>query len=238
MPVEEAIARCVDIAAEQPGDRSLEAVSLGVRALLEAMRGRFDEARRLYDLSHSILDELGQYRLLAAMRTYAGTAELLAGDTRAAERELRASADAVAEIGDQANLSTIAAYLADAVAGSGRDDEAFELTLVSEQTASAQDAASQVLWRLARAALCVQRRQLAEAQRLASEADALACETDALNLQGDAALRLSEVLSASGRPDEAAAAAERAVERYEAKGNVVSAAQARALVSAVPGARA
>ncbi len=238
-PVERAIARCVEIASEQPQDRSLEAVTLGVRALLEAMRGQFEEARLLYGRSHSILDELGQYRLLAAMRTYAGTAELLAADWLAAERELRASADALGEIGDQANLSTTTAYLADALERLGRDDEAFELTLVSEETASEQDAASQVLWRLARASLHAKRGQLAEAQALALDADRLAAETDALNLQGDAALRLGEVLLASALRDEAAAAMQRAVERYEAKGNLVSAAAARrALASSFPGARA
>ena len=51
------------------------------------------------------------------------------------------------------------------------------------------------------------------------------------------AFRLSEVLLAADRGEEAAAAAERAVDRYEAKGNLVSAARARRL-SAFPGARA
>ena len=47
-------------------------------------------------------------------------------------------------------------------------------------------------------------------------------------MQGDAYADLAEVLLLAGKPDEAAAALEQALERYERKGNLVSAQRARA----------
>ena len=52
--------------------------------------------------------------------------------------------------------------------------------------------------------------------------------TEFLNLHADALLVLAEVLRLAGRAGEAAAALEEAIELYERKGNVVSAAKARA----------
>jgi Tetratricopeptide repeat len=67
----------------------------------------------------------------------------------------------------------------------------------------------------------------AEAERLAREAAAIGDETDMLNWQGDAHADLAVVLLLSGRADEAAAALEHALERYERKGNLVMARRTR-----------
>jgi predicted ATPase/class 3 adenylate cyclase len=234
--VDEAIARCEAIAAERAGDRSLEAVTLGVRAYLEAMRGRFEEARALYGYSQEIFRDLGQVRLLAAMRTYSGAVELLADDPVAAERELRTGAELLETIHDRGNLATLAPLLSRALEAQNRDDEAYEYTALSERIASPGDVISQVAWRIARARLRAKKGQAGKAERLASEAAALAGETDYVDLHGEALLCLGEVLSAAGRPDEGATAIGRAIERYEAKGNTVSAARARSLLAspAVP----
>jgi Tetratricopeptide repeat len=63
------------------------------------------------------------------------------------------------------------------------------------------------------------RGQLAEAESLAREAVAIIEQTDGLNLQGDALCDLAEVLS-DGSSNEAAAALEQALERYERKRNL------------------
>ena len=57
LPVEQAIRRCEQIGAREP---SLEAFLATDLAYLEAMRGRFDEARAAYRRSHEILLELGR----------------------------------------------------------------------------------------------------------------------------------------------------------------------------------
>ena len=64
-------------------------------------------------------------------------------------------------------------------------------------------------------------------ERLAREAVAIGDETEMLDEQGDAYADLAEVLLLAGKPDEAAAALEQALERYERKGNLVSAQRAQ-----------
>ena len=66
-----------------------------------------------------------------------------------------------------------------------------------------------------------------EAERLAREAVAIGEGTDALNWQGDAYADLAEVLLLGGKAEEAAAALERALDRYERKGNLVMAQRMR-----------
>ena len=69
------------------------------------------------------------------------------------------------------------------------------------------------------------------AEKLAREAVELIRTSDDINSQGDALIDLAEVLRVAGRPAEAAEAARDALALFEAKGNAVSAALARATVS-------
>jgi tetratricopeptide (TPR) repeat protein len=62
----------------------------------------------------------------------------------------------------------------------------------------------------------------AEAQRLARQAVTIGNDTDRLDTQGDAYADLAEVLLLARKPDEAAAALEQALDRYQRKGNLVS----------------
>ena len=73
--------------------------------------------------------------------------------------------------------------------------------------------------------------QTSQAESLAREAVALAAESDFLVLRGDTLMDLAEVLRLVGRPSEAVPAVEEALRLYEQKGNTVSAARARALLS-------
>jgi hypothetical protein len=194
------------------------------------MRGHVDEARALYRRGHGIYEELGMSRWLAAVRAYSGAVELLADDPAAAERELREGSIVLHATGDTLNLSTVAALLAESLRRQERHDEAWEQTRISEQTASVYDVFSQVGWRTTRALLAVQRGSFAEARALADEARKLAAKTDNINMHADALTALGQVASAEGLLEEAAATLESAVEHYEAKGNEVSAAAARALL--------
>ena len=86
---------------------------------------------------------------------------------------------------------------------------------------------SEMLWRQVRAKVLARRGEHAEAEQLAREAVAIGDGTDALNWQGDAYADLAEVLLLSGKPDEAAAALEQALDRYERKENLVMARRIR-----------
>jgi tetratricopeptide (TPR) repeat protein len=233
MPVADALAACRAIGHERPEDMKLEALLSYVSAVLEAMQGRVDEARALYRRGHGIYEELGMSRWLAAVRAYSGAVELLANDPAAAERELRDGSVVLHATGDTMNLSTVAAFLAESLRRQDRHDEAWEQTLISEQTASVYDVMSQVGWRTTRALLAAERGSFAEARTLADEARKLAAETDNVNMHADALTALGEVASAEGALEEAATTLELAVERYAAKGNEVSAAAARALLERV-----
>ena len=75
-----------------------------------------------------------------------------------------------------------------------------------------------------------------EAERLAREAVAIAETTDDISGQGDVYADLAEVLVLGGKHDEAIAALEQALARYERKGNLVSAERVRTrLASSVAG---
>jgi len=107
-------------------------------------------------------------------------------------------------------------------------DEADAWARRAEELGSSDDADKEMLWRRVRAKVFARRGKHADGERLALEAVAIGDETDRLDAQGDAYADLAEVLLLAGRAEEAAAALERALERYERKGNIVSAQRARA----------
>jgi class 3 adenylate cyclase/tetratricopeptide (TPR) repeat protein len=223
LPVVAGLERCREIREQAPLDRSLEAVVDTVSALLEAMRGNFGAARTLYEESHEILRDLGQTTMLAALQTWSGGVELLAGDARAAERELRAAFETLEPMGEKANLATIAASLGAALQLQGRDDEADALTRLSAELASDDDFTSQIAWRVVRAQALAEQGSANEATQLAREAVELAEQTDCPNLRGDAWFSLAQAAAAAGDHDGAVHASEAALEQFAAKGNIVMA---------------
>ncbi|MDQ3874061.1 MAG: hypothetical protein M3322_00720, partial [Actinomycetota bacterium] len=93
-----------------------------------------------------------------------------------------------------------------------------------------EDTLGQILAGGIRAKLAAQARRPREGLALANASVAMASETDALVSHADALVALAEVLRLAGRRDEARGAAQEAIQLYEEKGNVVSAARATAFV--------
>jgi class 3 adenylate cyclase/tetratricopeptide (TPR) repeat protein len=231
LPVEEGIRRCIAIRSEARGDPALRPVVDSLQSVLEAMCGRFADARAHYRESQRAFDELGFNFKLASFRMYAGWAELIAGDSTAAERELRIGYDSLQRMGERSYLSTMAAFLARALFENGRYDEAERVTRVSDETGSDDDPITQAMWRGTRArVVAVSRRNDAEAERLARESVELSSRTDCVNMQADALVDLAETLRLLGRPGETADILQRAIELYERKGNIVSATAVRTSV--------
>jgi tetratricopeptide (TPR) repeat protein len=235
-PVEDGLRVCADIRDAAPDDRSLEGVIYTMVGGLNARLGHFDEARELCRRGEAIFRDLGLSVLLTGLHQYVGGIELLAGDAVAAEREFRAGFDEYERMGDHGRRSTIAGQVAMALHAQGRDDEAHRYTVVTEESASPDDLASQVFWRQVRAQVLARRNELDEARRLGREAVELAAQTDFLWMHGDALVALAEVLRAAGLPDDAVEAAEQALDLYEAKGDLVSAEKTRVLVADLKGA--
>jgi len=130
-------------------------------------------------------------------------------------------------IGERGWLSSLAPLLSEALYQQGRYDEAMEYAEVGREAANPDDASAQFWWRSLAAKVLARRGEFGEAERLAREGIDFAMSTDEINHQGHALMDLAEVLRLAGRPEEAAEATRRAIERYDLKGATVSAEQAR-----------
>ncbi len=209
---------------ERPDDRFL-----AYRGWTLAMLGRFDEARAILAESRARLADRGGGLALALMRGQSSFhVELLAGDPDAAAAFGAEACRMLEELGERSMLSTMAGDLADALYALDRLEEADTWAGRAAELASSDDLLTQMLWRRVRAKLLARGGRHAEAQRLGHEAVAVGEQTDMLSFQGDAYADLAQVLTLSGKPDEAAAALEQALERYDRKGNLVSAERTRA----------
>jgi class 3 adenylate cyclase/predicted ATPase len=229
-PVEQAIARCEEILELGRGHAAIEVSTRAKIAGLEAMRGHFELARDLYLQCRAVGEEFGVGPVLAALPNYSGPIELLAGDPKAAERELRAGGRALEELGETSVLSTSAALLARTLERMGQLDEAEEQTVLSERIASRDDLASQTTWRGVRARVLARRGEFERAQQLGREAVAIADRTDFLVWRGEALLDLAEVHRLAGDSASFVRAATDALRLFEAKGHLVLSEQTRALL--------
>ncbi|MDQ1373412.1 MAG: hypothetical protein QOJ09_750, partial [Actinomycetota bacterium] len=236
-PVARASGRCLDVVRVlriTTSATTVEATSLRCQAVLEALRGRTDAARRMLGAARSSLEELGHRHGLLSTDMFSGLVELLADDAAAAEAILRTAHAGFRELGVDVDAAQAAALLARALLAQGRAEEAEALTFESERLGGA-DIKTAISWRAVRAEALAQRGAVDEALALARAAVALAEPTDALLDQADTHLALATVLQIAGRAAEAVASASRAAELYERKGATVLAERATGLLGRPPG---
>jgi hypothetical protein len=230
-PVEDAIRRCHELRAEIQDDPAAEAAFLESLGELEAMRGRFEEARMHARASIAKREELGLHMLQTKMQLRLGAIELLAGNPQAAEEVFREAHDEQARRGDVETAAHAASLLIEALLVQDRLADAEALLPAAQQAEAGDAVAPQVRSRCARAKILVRKGDVASAEALARHAVALTRDTDDLNLQGAALTALAEVLTAGDRSAEARAAAEDALQLYERKGNLVLADTARTFLA-------
>jgi class 3 adenylate cyclase/tetratricopeptide (TPR) repeat protein len=237
-PVEEGVARCQAILEQAAGDRKAMSTALFVQGKLQAMRGRFEDARGLIARARTLLEEIALPVWLAGPLTQmSGWVELLAGDPARAERELRAGTERLRDIGELSWLSTVAGILAEAVYAQGRYDEVEPFLQMSEETAGSDDAYSQSLLRSVRAKGLVRAGKDDEARQLARSAVAILEPTDFLFMKAFALLSLGEVLQLGGDDQAARAVLAEAQEVSERKGFSIGAQRAAEILSRVPRSR-
>jgi tetratricopeptide (TPR) repeat protein len=204
------------------------------RAQALAMLGRFDEARAILAEARAELAERGWGIQLAVTVCHAAVdVELLAGDPAAAAELGEEGCRLLEELGERSFLSTAAGKLGQALYALDRLEEADAWAGRAAELGASDDVFTQMLWRQVRAKVLARRSEHAEAERLAREAVALGEKTDMIDAQGDAYADLAEVLLLAGKADEAAAALEHALARYERKGNLVSAQRVRTRLAAL-----
>jgi hypothetical protein len=201
-------------------------------AHLEAMRGAFDRSRDLYRTSRASLEELGWNLHAAVTSISSGPIELLADDPVAAEAELRRDLETLEAMGEKYYRSTTAGFLAEALYRQDRLDEADRYGAECAELAADDDVSSQFLWRCVRGKVAARRGDVAQGERIVREALGLILEAEDPDSQATVLLDLAEVLRIGGRDEEASAAAAEAARLFEAKGDVVAAQRASALVSA------
>lgn len=223
-----AAGRCVDIvrwARLEGCGRDLEASVLRCLALLDALRGQGDAARRTIAECRATYEELGLAHELDELALDAATVELLLDDPAAAEAGLRPAFARLEALGARGPSARAAALLARAVLEQDRADEALVLAELAA-THAGDDLKTAIAWRSVRAEALARRGAAEAAAAPAREAVALTAETDALTDHADALLGLAKVLG-RGAGDDAAREARRL---YAAKGSVVGVARADGLL--------
>jgi predicted ATPase/class 3 adenylate cyclase len=228
VPVEEGIRRCEEILERTHGNSLVQANCHIRLAGLEAMRGRFSEARARVEQARAILAEFGLMYFLAHSRDVAALVETLAGNPAGAEAELRTSYEELREMGEKTFLAENAAQLAQALYAQGRYDEAERFVQISEGASSGRP--QKAYWGPARAKLLAQRGDATAADALARESVAIWAERADLLWHGHALMDLAEVLQLAGRAEEAVSVVEQAIELFERKGIVPAAESARSLL--------
>ena len=199
------------------------------RAVSLAMLGRFDEARAIQaEVRAELADRGGGLTLGATLSQDSVIVELLAGDPASAVELGESGCRLLDELGEKALLSTGAGNLAQAHYALDRPEEAEAWAGRAAEVGASDDAITQMLWRQVRAKVLAGRGEVEEAEQLAHEAVTIGEETDMLVPQGDAYADLGEVLVLVGKPADATASLEQALDRYERKGNIVSAERAQA----------
>lgn len=219
-PVPRAGGRCLDVVRLlriTTGSPLVEATSTRCQAVLDALRGRAAEGRRLIESARRTLTELGLRHALLEVDQFAGIIELVADDPAAAEPYLRRAYEGFRRMGLDIDTADTAALLARACLALDRADEADELCSVSERLAGHGSKAS-IAWRSVRAQLLARAGVHDRAKEVAEEAVSLAAATDALVDHGDACLALATVLRLAGDMAGMRAAAEQAATLYDRKG--------------------
>jgi tetratricopeptide (TPR) repeat protein len=192
------------------------------------MQGEGSEARRLIDEAVEICEELGLHLHLAtALGFESATVHSIEGDLVAAEGDLRRAVDLLSAMNEKANLSTVAARLAEILCRQEKEEEAEDFLRLSEKTAGADDWTTHSAIKEVRALLLARREQFEAAESLARQALALADATDDIEARGWERLRLAEILALASRPAEAASLLDEAKDLFEAKGHLVGAEEAQ-----------
>jgi len=227
--VPKAIARCEELLRDEVADRAGSANVVAFLGGLVAQRGDLGEARDLVVSARTTFEDLGQRTAVAYYcAPVLADVELFGGDAIAAEHLLIELCSELERTHDWSHLASRAGDLAEAIYAQGRLDEAEEWTRIAERHAAADDLDAQTFWRSVRAKAHARRGAFEAAEELAREAARIVQESDGLNRRARVQRDLGEVLRLAGM-DKASEAFDRSVELYERKGNVVGAAQTRAL---------
>ena len=196
---------------------------------LQGLAGQFDAARATIRDARAIMDDLGLHHQKAHSSDVAVIVEMLAEDYEAAEREARHAYAVLAEMGDVTYQASEGLLIAGALEHQGRTDEAEEWLATSNAVAGSTDDPDALV---VQARLAARRGRLEEAIELVQSALDRGAELPVPSFS-DARYTLAEILHRAGRREEAAQAAERCLQRFEAKGIVPLVQKTNALLAEI-----
>jgi class 3 adenylate cyclase/tetratricopeptide (TPR) repeat protein len=197
------------------------------RATALAQLGRFEEARGLVTDARTEFAERGQtHRVIVT--SIAADIEALAGDLEASTAIADEAVELLERAGERGWQSTFVAARGHTHYRLGDLDQAEADGRRALELGATDDAATQMLARGVLAKVAARRGDAVLAEQLAREGTAISEQTEQLTCSADAYADLAEVLRLIGKEDEAQAANDEALERYERKGHVVGARRARA----------
>ena len=231
-PAPAAIAGCLELL-DRARDRTAQANVLAQLGALHGLLARFAEAHELLEESRAGHEAVGL--TLARHASWAHCAfELnrLAGAADQAEAIARASLEALLALGEHAYAATRALQLAELLIGLDELDEAGRLTRLAKRHTSKHDVLVQFMLLRVEARLEARAGHAGRAESLARRAVATAEPTDDLSARAATMAALAEVLTITGRADDAATAAEGAEALFRRKGDVAGLARARPLLRA------
>jgi len=144
-----------------------------------------------------------------------------------ASRELRGSPG----IGDRTRLTSLAAFLAEALYMQGKLEESEHWTRVSAQAAGPEDLEAQADWRCVQAKILARRGRFGEAEAMVHEALEIVERTGESDHKGDAYMDVAEICRLAGKTADEQEALRQAIGWYDAKGNLVMAGKAQTLLA-------
>ncbi len=151
----EAARRCEQLLEEAAGDPVLEVHALGMLAHLVAIQGRANEAQELLARCRRAMEVLGE-RVWLPFLLFA-IAALYAGDSLAAEGELRPGYEALTRVGEKSHSVSVTASLAQAVYAQGRYQEAEQLARDARAASRPVDVHCQTISRMVQAKVLARR---------------------------------------------------------------------------------
>ena len=226
-PVEEALALRERMETLAPGGIVSAAFLSHGRFALLAMAGREEEALEEAKNNDRLWEEVGNPGIEVTRYQASGEGMVHLGRFEDAERYFRRGVEIFDSLGETGFNSTMTAVHASTLCRLGRFEEAEASAARSRELSAEDDFASQVAWRRAQAWVLSARGEHEEALRLLDEAAALVAPTDYLDFQAETGAVRGLVLRAAGRTEEARAAFEDSLARYERKGAIPAARRVR-----------
>jgi class 3 adenylate cyclase/tetratricopeptide (TPR) repeat protein len=190
-------------------------------AMLEALHGRFAEARDALARAQSHLEELGNQALLTWCRATEGEIAHLAGELDAALQAKVEAYETMTASGDRAFASTLAVEVGAIFLDLGEAEKAWPYATTALETSSLDDVSSQAGGRGIQARVLSLRGEHEAAEALARQAESMMATTDYLRPHGDSLRHLAHVLHQAGKTEEGLAAARQAAALYARKGATV-----------------